>query len=398
MKIRIQSLVCSVLLLSFLMEDGYSLGSRISNQDAEAVARGNAFVATADNPSAIYYNPAGIRQLKGTHLRSGSYLVTVESEYRSPNGGGSSTKDKFAMVPQMYATHTPEGSRFTFGFGVYSPFGLGTEWPQDSGFRTRATVTKLNYIRVNPVVAVDLAPGLSFGAGPALNYSSVILKSGLPAPGDEFSFDGNSYDIGFNAGLLWKINPQFTTGFSYHSPSRIDYEGTTKFTGLQGEREAEAELDYPQWFTWGLSYRPDAHWNIECNIEYTDWDSLNTVTIRRGAGNVNLPFEWEAGFMYKLGATYDFGNGWAVSAGYFYTETTVPDRTFNPGVPDTELHTGSVGVTYRRGAWTYAAAAQLTMGPWRDVQGSPVSANGESADGEYQYRIPAVNLSVGYQF
>src|SRR3989442_15758387 len=42
-----------------------ALGIRIPNQDAEANARGNAFVATADNASAIYYNPAGITQLKG---------------------------------------------------------------------------------------------------------------------------------------------------------------------------------------------------------------------------------------------------------------------------------------------------------------------------------------------
>ena len=35
-------------------------GFRLPNQDPEAIARGNAFTATADNPSAIYYNPAGI--------------------------------------------------------------------------------------------------------------------------------------------------------------------------------------------------------------------------------------------------------------------------------------------------------------------------------------------------
>src|SRR6266516_8169810 len=42
-----------------------ALGVRIPNQDPVAIARGNAFVATADNPSAIYYNPAGISQLQG---------------------------------------------------------------------------------------------------------------------------------------------------------------------------------------------------------------------------------------------------------------------------------------------------------------------------------------------
>src|SRR6266852_3926664 len=52
------------------------LGVRIPNQDAEAIARGNAFAATANNPSALYYNPAGISQLHGTEIQVGvlSYL------------------------------------------------------------------------------------------------------------------------------------------------------------------------------------------------------------------------------------------------------------------------------------------------------------------------------------
>ncbi|MGV3756131.1 MAG: hypothetical protein ACO1QS_12175 [Verrucomicrobiota bacterium] len=40
----------------------HAVAFRLPNQDPEGIARGNAFVATADNPSAIYYNPAGITQ------------------------------------------------------------------------------------------------------------------------------------------------------------------------------------------------------------------------------------------------------------------------------------------------------------------------------------------------
>ena len=57
----------------------HALGFRIPNQDAEATAKGNAFVATADNPSAIYYNPAGITQLEGTHAQFGLHNLSVNS-------------------------------------------------------------------------------------------------------------------------------------------------------------------------------------------------------------------------------------------------------------------------------------------------------------------------------
>ena len=52
----------------FASENSYAIGFLVPNQDAEAIARGNAFAATADNPSAIFYNPAGISQLKGQNI------------------------------------------------------------------------------------------------------------------------------------------------------------------------------------------------------------------------------------------------------------------------------------------------------------------------------------------
>jgi hypothetical protein len=53
-----------------LLADGF----RLPDQDAFATARGEAFVATADNASAIYYNPAGISELKGWNFRAGIYF------------------------------------------------------------------------------------------------------------------------------------------------------------------------------------------------------------------------------------------------------------------------------------------------------------------------------------
>src|SRR5208282_4068763 len=59
-----------------------ALGVRVPNQDASAIARGNAFVATADDPSAIYYNPAGITQLDGQHVRAGVYGIYLNDHYK----------------------------------------------------------------------------------------------------------------------------------------------------------------------------------------------------------------------------------------------------------------------------------------------------------------------------
>src|ERR1017187_6716917 len=78
-------------------------GFRLADQDAFATARGEAFVATADNPSAIYYNPAGITQLEGNNLRSGIYGIYLDPSYSPPNSGNTYHIEKqLAAVPQLF--------------------------------------------------------------------------------------------------------------------------------------------------------------------------------------------------------------------------------------------------------------------------------------------------------
>jgi len=62
----------AIAILGLACFDALGLGSRIPNQDAAAIAARHAFVATADNPSAMYYNPAGISQLEGQNVQAGS--------------------------------------------------------------------------------------------------------------------------------------------------------------------------------------------------------------------------------------------------------------------------------------------------------------------------------------
>src|SRR5258705_8667609 len=111
--------------IASLPSASWALGVRVPNQDAEATARGNAFVATANNPSAIYYNPAGISQLEGLNAQFGVHAISINSEYRSPSGVQSETKFEIQGVPQAYYTYTAKDSAFSYGLGFYAPFGMG---------------------------------------------------------------------------------------------------------------------------------------------------------------------------------------------------------------------------------------------------------------------------------
>src|SRR5947207_15088162 len=78
----------------------HALGFRIPNQDAEATARGNAFVATANNPSALYYNPAGITLLEGQNAQLGAHVISVNSHFKAATGGTEADTD-FEIQPVL---------------------------------------------------------------------------------------------------------------------------------------------------------------------------------------------------------------------------------------------------------------------------------------------------------
>ena len=159
-------------------------GFGLASQDAFATARGEAFVATADNASAIYYNPAGITQITGTSLRSGLYSIYIDPTYQppdtAPNAGQTYSIGKhYNFIPQLFLTHSFENSPISVGLGVYAPYGGNMDWPQDTGFRAVATYGSLKYFRVNPVIAFKLSPQLSIGGGVMVDYAKIDLEQGL---------------------------------------------------------------------------------------------------------------------------------------------------------------------------------------------------------------------------
>jgi len=55
-----------LLVLLFTASTSFAAGFRLPEAGAKAMGMGFAFTAQADDPSAIYFNPAGLTQLKGT--------------------------------------------------------------------------------------------------------------------------------------------------------------------------------------------------------------------------------------------------------------------------------------------------------------------------------------------
>ena len=79
LKILFFVLLLSALRLPFAAAGGFYN----SDHGSKAVAMAGAFAAQADDPSAVFYNPAGIMQLDGSQAMVGLTVITMSSSFES---------------------------------------------------------------------------------------------------------------------------------------------------------------------------------------------------------------------------------------------------------------------------------------------------------------------------
>jgi len=384
--------------------DAGAVGFRLPNQDPQAIARGNAFVATADNPSAVYYNPAGITQLEGHTLQAGLYLVSGGYEYEPPAGVEVKAKSDFQPVPEFYYVCSPKGSPLSFGLGVYAPYGLALDWGQNTPFWTIAEKGELLYLTINPVVAWRIHRTLSVAIGPTINYSKADFQRGIEGipgyvPDGQFKLKGDGWDYSFNAGLRWQPHDKWAFGVSYRYLTTVDYQGTTETfpsPPYPGPISAKASICFPQFVVAGVSFRPTPDWNLEFNIDWTDWDNVDQIVIEGTAlGTQVWPLNYRSSFMYEFGITRKLGRGCFASVGYFFSENSSPDQDFNPIIPDSDLHLGSIGFGHKGKHWDWAAAYHFGYNPGREVRND---VSFPQANGTYHILNHAFNVSVAFKF
>lgn len=137
-------------------------GFRSPFQDSAAIAQGNAFRAQADNPSAVFYNPAGMTQLSGIQHSFGIQFVNVDTQFQGFSGN-SVTNDmgglvglpppgQFFLTGNLNSVNFPVLRNITLGLGVLSLYGFSTKYPKkwavcNSDYKSAITIAgyKTNY-------------------------------------------------------------------------------------------------------------------------------------------------------------------------------------------------------------------------------------------------------------
>lgn len=388
------ALLASLSLASTLTTN--AAATRIAFVDAFATARGNAFTATADNASAVFYNGAGLTQLEGTQIHGSVFAISLDYS-ADTTFGKDNMDDDFQAVPSVFISHNLEDSPLSFGFGVYSPFALGSDWGSDAKFTSGPPESDgtlvpyeadLVYTKYHAVVAWQVTETLSLAAGVSYDDSDIEIKT------NALKFDADDDTVGFSLSALWQPSEKHSFGLNYQAKTEITYDGDSTITGV-GKYDTEADLTFPESIVFGYSYRPNENWNIEFNVDWTNWDRVDDLTIEGLLGPApSYDLNWESAFIWELGATRYFENGWNVSAGYTYVESAVPDQELLPVVPDSDRHFFALGVGRDYENFYWQATYQYTYADDRKVSGN----NFPTVDGDYDLDSQAVAFSVGYRF
>ena len=374
----------------------HGAGYYLPNQDARATARGNAFVATADNPSAIHYNPAGLVQLDRPEFSLGVYSIQLGKD-ATIAGQDYGARNRWQFVPHLYYAH-PVNEDLVLGMGINSPFGLGTKWGEDTPFRTITTEGYLEFVSLTFASGYRINDHLSVGLGLSLNRADLTLDQGItPRPStDNFRFEGDSLTPAASFSILYQPNKYHSFGAIYSLGTDSTLEGSAYFNGANLGR-ATFEFMTPNRAAIGYSFRPSPGWNIEANIEWLDWDSLNSLELNSVLGPNPIPFDWESTFIYEIGVSYRTESGYVFSAGYDYNSNAQTDAFYNPAIGDGDRHWFNVGVGRELENWSWDIAYQYGVSS-HSVSDAFANGAGESANGRYKDQNHAVIVSAGFKF
>lgn len=393
----------------------YSAGFALMQQGTGPMGQGNAFVAQADDPSALFFNPAGISQLKGSQAYFGSTLIVPRLKYDGPNQLNEKTTEKIFVSPQMYLTQQISPQIY-FGLGIFSPFGLGTYWDADWEGRYLATSSSLETINLNPNIVLKKG-NLSLSAGFNALMADLELKKKLPFPSPypygESKIKDDTWGYGYNLGLLYHVNDYWDLGLSYRSEIKLNFnDGDANFevpSALKSafpDTEGDGDLDLPPSLTAGISFQPHNKWAFEVDVSWIGWSTYDEIKIEfddpvNGQYSSVQPKKWKDVFSYRFGLKYRISEHYTLRAGYIFDEAPMPDSTLDPQLPNGDRHIYTAGFDWKLSNKTLLGVAyNFIYGKecHKDNEIMPSLPEYFRANGYYRQRIHSLAASFNYKF
>jgi long-chain fatty acid transport protein len=352
----------------------------------EGSARGNALggtlVGRADDPSAIFYNPAGITQLPGLQVMGGATFISPKTDVVTDVGDmkiTTETEDNVWIPPHLYSTYQCNDSIW-FGLGVLSRFGLGTEYDEDWPGKYNIYKAVVKTVTVNPNVAFKVNDKLSLAAGVSAMWLDLDLEQkidvgktmGQPGALDvDQELTGDDWGYGFNLAAHYKACDWMSLGLSYVSRVDQDVDGDADFTKppvsdldpVFNDTGVSGEITLPDMLFMGVTFYPADRWSLEIDAIWNGWSSYDELVIEYDhfiavdpltglpVTEARVKKDWDDVWRFQFGAEYKATDWLDLRLGYVFDESPIPDETVDYLVPANDRHLYSLGCGMHWGEW-----------------------------------------------
>ncbi|MGA2298097.1 MAG: outer membrane protein transport protein [FCB group bacterium] len=407
------SILASFLILSICV---YANGLNLNSIGPKALGMGGAFIGIADDYTAVYWNPAGVVNLKKPQV---ALFVTDDipaSTYYyniNPLTIDAKSKTNHYLSPSVSGYLPLLNGDLTIGLGAFVPAGLGSEWDGNQlkalkGGNVFNWKSKIMAYSFSPAVAYKIDKMLSVGAAFNLYYATMDLSQPTPVGNYQYTETGNGTGTSVSLGLLYNPMDMLSIGLSFKSKNTVKLKGTATNTQLQAVNKPESpysrDLAWPMWFGGGIALRPTDNLTIAADIQWSNWKKTEDTLVTTYDNWVpymtlaqrTMYLHWKDCIQYRLGIQYMTSKTMSLRLGYYYDPAPAPDQTLNILFPSDTYNAVTIGCGNDFGWLNVDIGLEYLFGSKRTVTPGPDLIGG--MPGDQQTNIFAFSLGFSYKF
>lgn len=361
--------------------DAGAEGFAINEWSAEGVAMGGARMFAENDAANIAYNPASITKVRGEAFKQSAVYISPHGKYKAKKLDGAIEEGKNVVhagwAPGNYYVKQLNDKEW-FGIGLYSRFGMISEFERDSVVASNAFFSRLNGASLTPTYARKFDNKWSAAVGAEVNYVGLELQKNalgiIPT-----QTKGDSWALGWNAAANYAFDEKNELGLVYRSKVTHSMEADFKaymVNGMSIKRDAYGKVTLPDSWAIGYNHKFDDRTRVELNGTYTKWSTYDALNIDiEGLGTIASPKNWSNGWRYALGVEHKLSDKYTIMGGYAYDESVIPFDGADFIVPTGARRTYSLGFQYHDKKQTLA----MTLG-FIDIDGLSIKGHIENGD------------------
>lgn len=341
-------------------------GFQVNFQGQKQQGMGFAGTALFQDAASIFYNAGSIAFSNENSANVSVTPIFANVLYvDSATGGAYRTENPVGTPFCAYGLFQHKKlEKFKFGIGIYTPFGSTVKWEDNWIGRFAITRLKLQAIYIQPTISYRLSKKIGIGGGFIYSKGSVNLQKDIPVQDSlgnysHVELNGKAAGFGFNLGVNFQVNDQFSMGLSYRSKIKMsvkkgeaDFSVPSSLASNFPNGNFSGTLPLPDVATIGFAYKVSKKWTLAIDINHVGWKSYDTLAFDYALNTSSLldtksPREYKNIFAFRGGGEFGASKNLDLRFGGGFGFTPVQDGYLTPETPDANRIYGTLGISYR---------------------------------------------------